>query len=467
MSDLNQANQKDGLPPRLPLYATFTNRDETLDKDARLVNGYVEKDALGEFNVIKRPGLSLHSSIGGAGQGVYNWRGDIYAVFGGYLYKNGVSLGAVDATGGVYSFDQILGGTPKLTLNNGVYGYYTDGATLTKVTDVDFPSSTVLRKGISYLNGVAYVLDVTANIHGSDANDFSAWDPLNFIVAQIEADRGVRLAKQLVYILALKEWTTEVFHDAGNSTGSPLAAVEGALMEFGCGHADSVQDMDDTLFFLSSTRAGSKAVHMISKLKVQQISTPALDRVLEQADYSGGVYSWSARVGGHKFYALTVVSSNITFVYDVEIKEWYQWADTNGNYLPWVSATADSAGQVIVQHATNGKLYYLTPSAFTDDGELFTLDGYTPNVDLGTRQKKALSRMLFTADKVSGSILEVRHSDKDYANWTPFRQVDLGHEQPMLTRCGSFSRRAWNFRHRCNTRLRLRAVDLFVDLGVL
>lgn len=467
MSDLNQTNQKEGLPPRMPLYATFTNRDETVDKDARLLNGYVERNALGEIDVVKRPGMSLHTALSGAGRGVYTWEGDVYSVFGSTLYKNGSSLGTVDATGGVYTFDSTLGSTPKLVLLNGVYAYYTDGTTLTQVTDVDFPSTSELRKGSAYLNGVSYVLTEQANIQGSDPNDFSAWDPLNVLVAQIEPDHGVRLAKQMVYVIAFKQWSTEVFHDAGNSTGSPLSSVEGALIEFGCFNADSVQDLDDTLFFLSATRSGSIGVHMISKLKVQQISTPALERLLEKADYSSGVASWSAKIAGHKFYVLTVPASNFTFAYDVDTKEWFQWTDSAGNYLPIAAATYDSAQNVIVQHESNGKLYYFSPTVFTDDGELISCELYTPNTDLQTRQRKHLPRMVFTADRADGSLLQVRHSDDDYTTWTPFREVDLGHKLPTLTRCGTFSRRAWHMRHRCNTRLRLRAVDLFVDLGVI
>jgi len=467
MSDMNQVNQKEGLPPRMPLYATFANRDETVDKDARLLNGYVEKDAVGEIHVFKRPGMALHTTLSGTGRGICNWNGDIYAVFGADLYKNGVSIGTVDTTGGVYCFEPTLGGTPKLTLQNGVYGYYTDGATVTKVTDIDFPGSTNLSKGIAYLNGVSYVMDKAAGIRGSDPNDFSSWDPLNLIVAQIEPDAGVRLAKQLVYVVAFKEWTTEVFHDAGNSTGSPLSSVEGALVECGCYHADSVQDLDSTLFFMSSTQAGSIAVHMLSKLKVTQISTPALERLLEKADYSDGVYSWCARLGGHKFYVLTIPAQNLTMVYDVSTQEWFQWTDAEGNYLPIVAATSDAAKNVIVQHESNGKLYYLSSSAFTDDGELFSWELYTPNTDLNTRQRKHLGRMLFSADQVHGCHLEVRHSDDDYTNWSAFRTVDLGEKLPMLTKCGTFTRRAWHMRQRTAARLRLKAVDLMLDVGTL
>ena len=36
-------------PQRIPLIITQENRDETTTFDARLVNGYVEKDAMGDF----------------------------------------------------------------------------------------------------------------------------------------------------------------------------------------------------------------------------------------------------------------------------------------------------------------------------------------------------------------------------------------------------------------------------------
>ena len=164
---------------------------------------------------------------------------------------------------------------------------------------------------------------------------------------------------------------------------------------------------------------------------------------------------------------LNVPASNFSFAYDVDTREWFQWTDTNGNYLPIVASTYDSAQNVIVQHESNGKLYYFSPVAFSDDGELFSWELYTPNTDLQTRQRKVLPRMIFTADMASGSLLEVRHSDDDYTTWTPFREVDLGQKHPMLSRCGTFSRRAWHMRHRCNTRLRIRSVDLPVDLGVV
>ena len=218
------------LPTRLPLVVLPSNRDDTTGKDARLVNCYMEKQETGETTIVKRPGLAKHTQpSGGAatGRGVYNWKGDIYSIFGSTLYKATTSKGTVNATNGVYRFSSCLGATHKLQLGDGVLAYnYDDSGGLVQITDVDFPTAFV--KGWSYLDGTPYVMTAAAAIQGGGINDPVNWDALNVIIAQIEPDAGVALAKQLVYTVALKQWTTETFYDAANATGSPLGTVQGA-----------------------------------------------------------------------------------------------------------------------------------------------------------------------------------------------------------------------------------------------
>src|SRR5690349_1631551 len=100
-------------PKRLPLMVQPENRDETTSKDARLVNGYSERVGERDFWIYKRPGLLNLRTKTGNGYGSYNWKGNIYEIFGNTVYKNGSSLtGTVDTTNGVYRFSSTLGGTP-------------------------------------------------------------------------------------------------------------------------------------------------------------------------------------------------------------------------------------------------------------------------------------------------------------------------------------------------------------------
>ena len=458
------------LPKRLPLVVTPSNRDDSTTKDARLVNCYMERLETGETWVNKRPGLDEQSrppAGNAAGRGVYNWRGDLYSFFGTTLYRNGTSVGTVDGTNGVYKFSSCLGATPKLQLGNGVlaYNYDTSGG-LVQITDADFPAAFI--KGWSYLDGTTYVGKANAAIQGSGINAPTTWDALNTITAQIEPDQGVFLGKQLVYTIMGKQWTTEVFYDQANATGSPLGTVPGAKANWGCASADGQQDLNGVLVWPGAGKNASLQVLQMDNVKVQPVSTKPIERLLEGGSYAAGnVASWSMKWNGHFFYALTLIAENLTLAYDLVDQMWMQWTDTNGNYFPIVAATYDSGMRPILQHATNGRLYYADDAYTTDDGDLITVDIYTPNFDGGTRRIKQMNFQEFIGDQVEGSVLQVRVNDADYAptKWTNFRNVDLSKPRAYLTNCGSFRRRAHNYRHRCDTRFRLQAVELQLGLG--
>jgi len=467
------------LPKRLPLIIEPENRDESSLKDARLLNAYVEKSpATDEYWIYKRPGLEQTGATkSGAGLGVYNWNGDIYAIFGTTLYKNGANIGTISATGGVYHFSSSLGTTPRLQLSNGVTAYNWDDSTLVQIAEDNFPGNTYATagvKGVVYLDGSTFVLDAASYIHGSDTpaglNRPDLWtDVLNLLGAQIEPDRGVFLAKQLVYVLALKEWSTEVFYNAQNAVGAlTLSPVQGAKINYGCVSADSVQEIDGHLMWLSTNRSSSVQVVLVQALKATVVSTKAIDRLLGEADFTS-VASFVVKYEGHLFYGVTLKNNNITLVYDLVDKKWAQWTDENGDYFPIVSSTFSGTHNRILQHESNGKLYDFDQSHFSDDGEVITVDIYTPNFDGGTRRRKQLNTMEFIGDQTAGSYLQVRTNDSDYDpnRWTNFRTVDMSVLRPRLANCGTFSRRAFHLRHTANTRLRIQAVELQMDIGTL
>ena len=463
------------IPKRLPLVIEPANRADSTAYDAKLVNAYIESgkgEEKNEYWVYQRPGLLAQSQPSGGsatGRGVFEWRGDIYSIFANTLYKNGVAVaGTVDTTNGVYRFSSCLGATPKLQLGNGVKGYnYDTSGGLIAISDPDFPTS--FKKGWAYLDGTTYIIEPSAHILGSDINTPADWDALNDILAQIEPDQAVGLSKQLVYVIAFKQWTTEIFYDAGNASGSPLGRVEGAKVNYGCVSEDSPRDLDGVLFWVGSTRTGSPQVLMMDNLKAQIISTPAIERLLEQADYSI-VYTWVLKLDGHRFYILTVKNENLTLVYDLDERMWAQWTDVNGNYLPIVDSCVTTSGAHILQHESNGRLYLASNSYATDNSEIITVDVITPNFDGGTRRKKTMGRLGIVSDQQAGSELMLRVNDDDYnsTKWSGWRTVDLSRKNPYLSDCGTFIRRVHHFRHQRPVRMpRIMAVDMQIDLGTL
>jgi hypothetical protein len=446
----------------LPLTVSAANRGDVTTFDAKLVNGYWEPQEDQTVFVVKRPGMVKTATLSGMGYGLFTWNNDVYSIFGTSLYKNAVLIGTVDTTGGQYTWSSCLGATHKLFFHNASHAYTYDSTNgLVQVTNSAYPGTTV--PGAVYLDGTMYVMDGSANIYGSNINDPQTWSSLNMITAQIEPLGGIGLAKQLVYVIAFKPTSVEVFYDQANPTGSPLGTVQGAKVNYGCRHAGSIQDIDGTLCWISTNRSGSVGVMVMEGLKAQQIDTPAIARLLQDLDYTT-VYSWQARVGGHRFYVVTVKNGNLTLAYDLVTQRWSQWTDTNGNYVPIVASTYNSAQQVLLQHETDGDIYQFVNTVYQDDGAPIQVDLYTPPWDADTRVGKFASTMYITADQTAGSMLTVSTSDDDYQTWTQPRYVDLGQPNMTLDNMATFSRRAHHFRHVANTPFRLKRVEINVEL---
>lgn len=452
----------------------MNNRNRTVTKDARLVNCFLEFDDQGELWVIGRPGLvSYSSSPPGLGQGMYNWKGDIYFILNGSIYKNGITFASgLDQTGGAYRFNQTLGANPKLVFMNGVKAYTTNGLTVSldlHTIDADYPILAV--KGIVYLNGAMYVMDPFGQIWGSSINSVDQpgdWTATNFIAAQSEPDAGVALAKQLVYIIAMGQWSTEVFTDAGNPIGSPLQVVQGSKISFGCANADSVREIDDRLFWISSTKSSGTQVSMLDQLTHQVISDPYIDRLIQSSNLTQ-VISSQLKIDGHSFYILTLKDVNLTLVYDIVTKEWHIWTDTNGNYFP-ISDYTYSLGNPhrhFFQHESNGQVYLVDSIYYNDAGAKIFRDIYTPKFDANTTRNKQMSLLRFVGDQITGSAVYVRWSDDDYQTWNNFRKVNLERKVAELIDLGTFRRRAFHFRSWSNTPFRMQALDTQYDIGVL
>jgi len=443
----------------LPIFSPISNRDQSILKDSRLYNGFAEKgqgESKEEVWVYKRPGLKYSSTVAaGTGLGVFNWKGDIYSVFNGHLYKNGVDKGAVDTTSS-YTFTSCLGATPKLFLKNKAKAYnYDDGAGLVQVTDVNYPATTV--RGCAYLDGTTYIFTPTSSINGDDFNDPTTWDPLNTLLVQIEPDAPQCLAKQLVYIIAIKSTETEVFYDAGNGTGSPLGAVQGSKLGVGARSAESVVRCGDDLAWVGTTTEGDIQVMFMSKVHGESISTPPVERLLAPLDFSV-VYAWSAKVAGHRYYVVTIKNSNLTLAFDLTSGLWYIWTDPNGNYIPIVSATYNSSAQPVLQHESNGKLYTLDAQTFQDDGVNFTFSLFTPNFDGGMRTTKTTGTIDVVADEINTNV-NISWSDDDYQTFTTPKTVNLNQGRVTIQDGSSYRKRAYNITNTDNTFLRIKALQ--------
>lgn len=465
----------DNKPSRLPLVGMPQNRDLTQDRDSKLINGYIEQGAGGELWCYKRPGLTpALTPIGadvGTGYGITTWEGGVYSVFANGFCANALNYGSVGPVDYV-SFSAYLGATPGMFFHSSLLAFTSTGGLPVAVVDPDYPSNKVspeiVMPGAVFIDGTTYVMTSRALIYGSDINNPTSWDPLNVILAQIDPDLGVGIAKQQNYLIALKEFSVEVFYDAGNAAGSPLARVEAAKLSVGCADGETIRSIDGQLFWMSRSKQGGYGVMTMEGLKARSISTPAVDRLLQLAT-STQCWGYTFRAFGHSFYGLRV-SSTLSLIYDIGQQLWYQWADSAGNAFDVYDATSKPTSYL--QARVGGTIWGLSNMLYQDTSKSgaisqFTFDLYTPNFDGGTRIKKTCNLMEIAADQTPGAVLQCRYSDDDYQTWSNRRDFDLGLERPLLPEWGSFRRRAHHFRQVGNYPLRLQAVDLHIDLGTL
>lgn len=456
----------EAIPKRWPLVTPPLNRSGQVNTDGRLVNCYVELDPSdGQYWIQKRPGLVTTIPFGvGTGNGCYYWSQVDWSVFSGQLYKAGAAFRAVDSTS-FYKWTDIQDTTPLLFLKNEAAAYYTDGTVSSQVTDPDYPNPTV--PGVAFIDGYTCVMTPSGRIYNSDLNLPGSWGALNFLVAQTVPGLGKAIFKHLSYVVALKEFSTEFFYNAGNPSGSPLARLQGGIIPFGCVDGYSVAEIDGMQFWVSTNHSSSRQVVKLENMNISVVSTPPITRILESVTTFTS-RAFGIKIAGHRFYCIGFSNTGVTLVYDIDQNIWYEWTATDGaNRWPIVDSCNNVSGQILVQGQNTGAMYPLQPDYTTpaDLGVMFPVDIYTQNWDMRVGRNKTLFKFRFVSDQQSAGILKVRCSDDDYKTWTNFRSVDLGSKNPMLTNCGTFYRRAYHLRMFSRTPMRIKCGDLNFKLG--
>jgi hypothetical protein len=222
--------------------------------------------------------------------------------------------------------------------------------------------------------------------------------------------------------------------------------------------------MSDTLIWVGRDQlTKGRKVYMFQGLQAVPISDPALERLLEPASLTD-VRAIPRKIQGHQFYILSLVSSGLTFAYDLELGEWYYWTSATGTVWPSHFVATDGArdyelldGLPIVRS--------IEPSLYQDSGSSFAVEGQTNPIDGGTDYNKFCRSLTFVGDR-SVSTVTVFWSDDDYQSFSSGRSVNLNLSLKTINRLGSFRRRAFLWSHFANAPFRQEALTLLMDVGV-
>jgi hypothetical protein len=421
--------------------------------------------------------------------------------------KNSTTMVVSDVTGIVV--DQLMSGTgipsatvitainsttKTITFSNaltstasGTYSFYNQGGTGTYIVNISqtvssttitgsvssdavataslnsFPSNPV--PGLVYLDGYVFAMDQKGQVWQSDNENPSAWGALNYTSAKSEADNGKAIARHLNYIIAFKEWTTDFFYDNGNPSGSVLSINQSAHMEIGCADGNSVQNPEQTLIWMGNVVEGGRGIFMLDGLSPKKLSTKAIENFLNASDLSG-TYSWLYKIAGHTLYGLVLTDQNITVVYDMSEEEWHVWTTSKDfigggeNYFEcsFVQQFPYNTNNFYVLDAVNGLVFTLSPQNYQDPFGPIKMRIVTDRMDFNTYAFKTGSALTIFGDNIN-DVMQVRHTEDDYSNWSQYRNIDLKLQKPCLYQLGRFRRRAYEFLYTGNQPLRLEKVE--------
>jgi hypothetical protein len=195
---------------------------------------------------------------------------------------------------------------------------------------------------------------------------------LNFASADSSPDNLVSLIVVSREVFFLKEKVVEVWADAG-AFPVPFQRITGTNMQHGCAAPFSVARLGEGAVWLSQDTRGQNVVIRTNGYQPIRISTHAVETALNGYGTISDAVAYTYQQAGHEFYVLSFPSADATWVYDLATDLWHKraWRDQLGNrHRHRSNCCAVFQGQIIVGDWQNGKLYSMTLSNYTDDGDL-------------------------------------------------------------------------------------------------
>lgn len=315
-----------------------------------------------------------------------------YSVVGNKVFRHGSTGTKTECTGILGTSTGIVqmegDGTYMMIVVPGVDAYYVLGTTVTKVTDADFPTPSSL----TYQDGYFIVTKSwSGEYYISGLHDPSSWGELDYEIAAGLPDNGVRVFMDHRELLNFQERSIEPYQNVGESD-FPFRRVEGAFIEVGLCATNSVIKLDNSVCWLADDFTIQRMVNYTPVF----ISPENLNRLIGKYTVKSDAFGFSFKDSGNSFGVFTFPSANKTWVFNAATGAWHQWSSglTEGRHR--ANCHCFFAGKNLVGDMENGKIYELSNTTYTDDGD--------------TIRRKRISPPLFDPDgrkKLTYPYLEV------------------------------------------------------------
>ena len=324
-----------------------------------------------------------------------------------------------------------------------------------------FPSPHIPQPVV--LNGKLMLAEQgSVDAYNCEINNPYSWRSDSFVSAESFSDPIIALARQNNYIVAFGENNTELFYDAVNETGSPFSRRDDFLLQTGILTPYAITQAERFVTWVGRSDAGKSAVWVMDGFQPREVSTEYIEKILSSETNVSGIFGYGFRIIGHFFFLINLPTANKTLIYDLEESVWHEWS-YNGAEMPFNFYT-DAAGTAVLQHISNGSLYKLDPTAYSDfDSSTISCLAVTQKHDFDTNKRKFIHRVDVVGDQANTNVT-FSWSDDDYQTWSAGASLSLS-ERGYFMRNGSTRRRAFKVLHEAPSPLRLEALEVVYTQG--
>jgi hypothetical protein len=425
-----------------------------------------------QYCIRRRPGYSVFSSgitagssTPATGQGIF-WSDRLDAAFvvsGGKLYKLASDGTATELTGStlntlrrvIFAEGQDLALSPFIYIAHGGLLRYTNGTTLSALTDAAAPTATY----VAGLNNRFFADDGGQDFLITDTDPATSLiDPFYWSFAS----NPFRTAQKADLLKAIHSgwnevsmWGTQNIEYWQEDGVTPVSPLVGATSEIGIEAPYSLVQADNTLFALANMNGKRAFIRMVNR--APQIISNDIDQELQKLTTVSDAVSAFCFAGGVNAYVTDFPTEKVTWVYDLKEKIWTRWGSWNSgearyDSFPIAGTCYAKTWNKHLLLGTDGVVYQFSRNTFQDNGSEQRTTIRTGWIDHGTSCRKS-SRELTVKVKTynsSASTLLIRWRDDGRPEWSNFTNLPLGSESEQthytrLTRMGIYRSRQYEF----------------------
>lgn len=368
----------------VPIFGTGTKGKSANVTSQRRINLYAERFANPDKSAVvyyPRPGLLKGFNKANTGSSFPGGPVRGIIVFIAATGTESIYIAQGKTTGLASTSDRFLMGSDYLVTSSGpvqmaalgVEVLLVDGYTIYRpssgdsLTNLGVANVPTRPRSICTLAG-RWIVDDQASIgrfRWSGLYDSADWDPLNFATAESASDPLIQVFERGGELLLFGTTSLEFWAPTGGA--DVFARVGGAGIDWGLGVFDSPRKANNTVLFIGRNLGGQPQVVRLDGYQAHVVSTPDVDRVLNDALDTGVSPTTSVVThSGHTWYIVNLADTSLA--YDVDYNEWSEWQTSGarwaGNYSSQYRDTA------IVTDYRDGRVYYLDDKRYTDGDEM-------------------------------------------------------------------------------------------------